>query len=115
MPPVYNVKYNQFSDNNKELKTNENIVTYYNKDKTIKSLNLYLNLKEKSEAEMLKNYKKQIMKELNIIENEDEEDEEEEEEDDDEDDEEDESKNDNNESGSNDESEESKGDENKIK
>ena len=112
LPPVYNVKYNQYSDNNnKELKTNENIVTYYNKDKTIKSLNLYLNLKEKSEAEMLKNYKKKIMKELNIIENEDEEDEEEEEEEDDDDEdneEEDEAKNENTYSGSNDGSEESK-------
>ena len=91
LPPVYNVKYNQYSDNNKN--TNENIITYYNKDKTIKSLNLYLNLKEKSEAELLKEYKKKIMKEYNIIENdeeEEEEDEDEEEEDDDESEEDDE-------------------------
>ena len=70
LPPVYNVKYNQYSDNNKELTSNENIVTYYNKDKTIKSLNLYLNIKEKSEAEMMQECKKKIMKELNIIEKE---------------------------------------------
>ena len=70
LPPVYNVKYNQYSDNNKEIKSNENIVTYYNKDKTIKSLNLYLNLKEKTEAEMMQECKKKIMKELNIIEKE---------------------------------------------
>ena len=55
LPPVYKVKYNQYSDSKN---TNENIITYYNKDKTIKSLNLYLNLKEKSEAELLKEYKK---------------------------------------------------------
>ena len=70
LPPVYNVKYNQYSDNNKEIKSNENIVAYYNKDKTIKSLNLYLNLKEKTEAEMMQECKKKIMKELNIIEKE---------------------------------------------
>ena len=66
LPPVYKVKYNQYTDNNKDLKKNEDIVTYYNKDKTIKSLNLYLNLKVKSEAEMLKEYRKKIMNELNI-------------------------------------------------
>ena len=70
LPPVYNVKYNQYSDNNKEITSNENIVTYYNKDKTIKSLNLYLNIKEKTEAEMMQECKKKIMKELNIIEKE---------------------------------------------
>ena len=86
LPPVYKVKYNQYSDNNNELKKNDNIFNYYyNKDKTIKSLNIYLNLKEKSEAEMMKEYKKKILKELNIKESEEnEEDNEEEEENDDE-------------------------------
>ena len=86
LPPVYKIKYNQFSDNNNDIKAKENIVTYYNKDKTIKSLNLYLNLKEKTEAEMMKECREKIMKEFNIKENEEEE--EEEEEDDDEEDEE---------------------------
>ena len=95
LPPVYNIKYNQFSyNNNKDIKSNESIVTFYNKDKTIKSLNLYLNLKEKSEAELMQEYKKKIMKELNIIEydeeEEDEDEEGEEEEDDNEEEEEDE-------------------------
>ena len=48
LPPIYKIKYNQYTDNNKELKTNKNIASYYNKDETIKSLNLYLNLKQKS-------------------------------------------------------------------
>ena len=87
LPPVYKVKYNQYSDNNKEINSNENIVTYYNKDKTIKSLNLYLNLKQKSEAELMNECKKKIMKELNIIVNEKEEDENEDEEEESEDDE----------------------------
>ena len=67
LPPVYKVKYNQYTDNNKNLKTTEDIVTYYNKDKTIKSLNLYLNLKVKSEAEIMEEYKKKIINELNLI------------------------------------------------
>ena len=87
LPPVYNIKYNQYSDNNnKDIKPKDNIVTYYNKDNTIKSLNLYLNVKEKSELELIEEYKKKIMKELNINANEEEEseDEDEEEEEDDE-------------------------------
>ena len=120
LPPVYKVKYNQYSENHNELKINEDIVTYYNKDRTIKSLNVYLNLKKKSEEEMFKEYRKQIMKEFNIKEKgeeeeeedeeeeeEDDEDEEEEEDDDDDDDEESEHNN----KGENDDNEESEEDE----
>ena len=47
LPLIYKIKYNQYTDNNKELKTNKNIAPYYNKDEIIKSLKLYLNLKQK--------------------------------------------------------------------
>ena len=81
---MYKIKYNQFSDNNNnDIKTKENIVTYYNKDKTIKSLNLYLNLKEKTEAEMMKECREKILEELRQKQKEEEEEEEEEEDDDD--------------------------------
>ena len=127
LPPVYKVKYNQYTDNNKNLKTTEDIVTYYNKDKTIKSLNLYLNLKVKSEAEIMEEYKKKIINELNLIkkekkkneQEEDEEDEEEEEEEDDDDGEENDEKEDDEEEDENkneeDENDEKKEEENENK
>ena len=94
LPPVYKIKYNQYTDNNKELKTNENLVTYYNKDKTVKSLNLYLNLKVKSEEQLKEQIKQQCQKEIleklkeELKEQEKEEEEEEEEEEEDEEEEE---------------------------
>ena len=92
LPPVYKIKYNQYTDNNKELKTSENLVTYYNKDKTVKSLNMYLNLKVKSEEEMKEQWKKEILEKYNLqkkeVKESDEEEEEEEEGEEEEDDEE---------------------------